>query len=575
MQLNSMSIMQKLVVMTFAILLLSGSILLYVIYQIRQSDEFINEVIDEQEQVLVHFKALERVEDLFDDFYNSSVYMALTRFRDVEQKTIQLKSELLGALGQLSEADRKLAATVGPKVELIFKNMQLVKDEYATGNRTQGNKHFIQATEVSSEIDGIIDDGLEDVHLQLQEISDRLVSNNSVLLKTALAGLILSLLVGGVLAVFMSGSITKPIGADPSVVRDMATEISEGNLNFRTHQQTDGAPTGVFAAVMQMKNKLTEVIAVLQDVSSQVRRGAAEILQANMSLNKRAEEQAGNLERTAASMEEMTATVKQNAKNSREADDLVKEARTEAERGGLVVKDAVGAMVEITTSSTRIADIISVIDEIAFQTNLLALNASVEAARAGEQGRGFAVVASEVRALAGRSASAAKEIKELIEDSVGKVQGGSRLVNETGQALEKIVASVSKVSSIVGDISAASQEQASGIEQVNHAVMRMEDMTQQNAALVEEITAACMSLGDKAAALDKSISFFRISDSGRAGSSAPAPSLAPTPSAGGGGGFPMPNPTANTGQMAQVAPPQPAPSFNTESSAAKDMWEEF
>jgi methyl-accepting chemotaxis protein-1 (serine sensor receptor) len=209
-------------------------------------------------------------------------------------------------------------------------------------------------------------------------------------------------------------------------------------------------------------------------------------------------------------MEEMTSTVKQNADNARQANQLVANARTQAQAGGEVVTKAVTAMSQINASSKKIADIIGVIDEIAFQTNLLALNAAVEAARAGEQGRGFAVVATEVRNLAQRSATAAKEIKDLINDSVDKVKNGSELVDASGKALSEIVESVKKVNDIVAEIAAASQEQSSGIEQVNKAVMQMDEMTQQNAALVEEAAAASKSMEEQAQRLRKVMEFFRL-----------------------------------------------------------------
>jgi methyl-accepting chemotaxis protein len=221
-------------------------------------------------------------------------------------------------------------------------------------------------------------------------------------------------------------------------------------------------------------------------------------------------------------MEEMTSTVKQNADNAGQANQLATAARDQAEKGGSIVGKAVKAMAEINDSSKRIADIIGVIDEIAFQTNLLALNAAVEAARAGEQGRGFAVVASEVRSLAGRSATAAKEIKDLIQDSVKKVEDGSVLVTQSGQTLDQIVASVKKVSDIVAEIAAASREQSSGIEQVNRAVMQMDEMTQQNAALVEEATAASQSMANQARELNKMMNRYRIDHAHQLASATPA-----------------------------------------------------
>ena len=261
--------------------------------------------------------------------------------------------------------------------------------------------------------------------------------------------------------------------------------------------------------------KLTEVVSSIKEAVDLIKTASMEVSMGNSNLSQRTQEQASALEETASSMEEMTSTVKQNADNAKQANQLVSGARTQAAEGGEVVTKAIGAMEAISGSSKKIADIISVIDEIAFQTNLLALNAAVEAARAGEQGRGFAVVATEVRNLAQRSAEAAKEIKDLINDSVEKVGTGSKLVDSSGNVLSEIVGSVKKISDIVAEISAASQEQASGIEQVNKAVMQMDEMTQQNAALVEQAAAASKSVEDQAVNLSEQVAFFHINDAGK------------------------------------------------------------
>ncbi|MGH6634719.1 MAG: methyl-accepting chemotaxis protein [Gammaproteobacteria bacterium] len=257
-------------------------------------------------------------------------------------------------------------------------------------------------------------------------------------------------------------------------------------------------------------DKLTQVLGEVKTGASEIHVKADEISQGNADLSQRTEEQASSLEETASSMEEMTATVRQNADNARQANDLAVSAKEQAQRGGEVVGQAVVAMNAINTASRKIADIIGVIDEIAFQTNLLALNAAVEAARAGEQGRGFAVVASEVRNLAQRSATAAKEIKELIQDSVAKVEDGAKLVDASGRTLEEIVSAVKKVSDIVGEIATASREQASGVEQVNKAVVQMDEMTQQNASLVEQSAAAAETMSEQAERLNRLIAFFKI-----------------------------------------------------------------
>ena len=253
-----------------------------------------------------------------------------------------------------------------------------------------------------------------------------------------------------------------------------------------------------------------EVVGNVQSAAAEVARGVQEVAQGNEDLSQRTEAQASSLEETASSMEQMTASVRQNADNSGQANQLAVAARDQADKGGAVVAKAVKAMSDINQSSKKIADIIGVIDEIAFQTNLLALNAAVEAARAGEQGRGFAVVASEVRNLAGRSATAAKEIKGLIRDSVQKVDEGSMLVAQSGETLEHIVMAVKKVSDIIAEIAASSQEQTSGIEQVNKAVMQLDEMTQQNAALVEQATAASKAISEQSQALSATMARFEV-----------------------------------------------------------------
>jgi len=262
--------------------------------------------------------------------------------------------------------------------------------------------------------------------------------------------------------------------------------------------------------VNQLADNMAGLVSQVKAAAGEVFRGAEEISAGNANLSQRTEQQSSSLEETASSMEEMTSTVKQNADNAGQANQLATAARDQAEKGGTVVGRAVRAMTDINDSSKRIADIIGVIDEIAFQTNLLALNAAVEAARAGEQGRGFAVVASEVRSLAGRSATAAKEIKDLIQDSVKKVEDGSVLVAQSGQTLEQIVSSVKKVSDIIAEIAAASREQSSGIEQVNRAIMQMDQMTQQNAALVEEATASSQAMADQARQLNEILSRYQV-----------------------------------------------------------------
>jgi methyl-accepting chemotaxis protein len=311
--------------------------------------------------------------------------------------------------------------------------------------------------------------------------------------------------------------LTKAMEKAVAETQDIVKVAVDGDLTARIPAgDKQGDLRKMAESINALLASMADVVSKVKSAAVEVNRGADEISSGNANLSQRTEQQSSSLEETASSMEEMTSTVKQNADNAGQANQLATAARDQAEKGGAIVGKAVKAMAEINDSSKRIADIIGVIDEIAFQTNLLALNAAVEAARAGEQGRGFAVVASEVRSLAGRSATAAKEIKDLIQDSVKKVEDGSVLVTQSGQTLDQIVASVKKVSDIVAEIAAASREQSSGIEQVNKAVMQMDEMTQQNAALVEEATAASQSMADQARDLNKMMSRYRIDQSAAA-----------------------------------------------------------
>jgi methyl-accepting chemotaxis protein len=319
-------------------------------------------------------------------------------------------------------------------------------------------------------------------------------------------GAALSASIGLIFAILSTRSITRPI----QQAVESAQAISGGDLTVQIHPDGKDETADMMRALLGMRNNLAQIVGGVRTSAEGVSSASSEIATGNNDLSMRTEQQASALQQTAASMEELSATVRQNADSAAQANQLAMTASTVAVRGGEVVSQVVQTMKGINEASNKIADIISVIDGIAFQTNILALNAAVEAARAGEQGRGFAVVASEVRALAGRSAEAAKEIKQLISTSVQRVEQGTALVDQAGTTMSEVVHAIRRVTDIVGEISAASGEQASGVSQVGNAVTQMDQTTQQNAALVEEMAAAASSLRSQARALVEVMEVFRI-----------------------------------------------------------------
>jgi len=309
--------------------------------------------------------------------------------------------------------------------------------------------------------------------------------------------------------------LTEEVARGLEEVGQVLNAIAQGSLTETVAGQYEGTFGRLADDTNATVSRLQDVVGRIKEATEAINQAAREIAQGNSDLSSRTEEQASSLEETASSMEQLNTTVKQNAENARQAKSLAAGSHEVAQRTGEMVRQVVDTMGGIADSSRKMSDIIGVIDSIAFQTNILALNAAVEAARAGEQGRGFAVVATEVRALAQRSATAAREIKTLIANSVGKVDGGVRLVREAGDTMGEVVASFQKVAALVTEIAAASGEQSSGIEQVTLAIGQMDEVTQQNAALVEEAAAAAESLEDQARSLAQTVAIFRLSATDR------------------------------------------------------------
>lgn len=326
---------------------------------------------------------------------------------------------------------------------------------------------------------------------------------------------LLAVLISVAATVTVSRSIGRELGAEPSEVRAVVQSIEQGNLTVAVHVMP-GDTGSVMVAVRDMQQRFHELVSAVRDNIQQLRVASDHISSGNRNLGNRTEQAASSLEQTAASMEELTATVRQSADSARQANQLATAAAGTATKGGEVMQQVVSTMQDIHQSSKKIADIIGVIDGIAFQTNILALNAAVEAARAGEQGRGFAVVASEVRSLAQRSAAAAKEIKTLIQNSVEKVDSGTQLVANAGATMGEIVQGVQRVNGIIGEISTAAAEQSDGISQVNVAVTQLDQMTQQNGALVGESTTAAENLREQARRLAELVAVFQVAGGGAA-----------------------------------------------------------
>jgi methyl-accepting chemotaxis protein len=423
------------------------------------------------------------------------------------ENNARLFRNLLKELQGLDPVNAQRYQAMEPVFETYYATGQRMAQLYVAQGPAGGNPLMEEFDAAADKMTEQVDGFLADAQQRIEHASSGQIESINILRTVILAGF--GILAGVLLVVgWVSRSVMRLLGGEPAEMAMLAQQIAQGNLTVRF--ENTGKETGIYAAMRDMALQLKKMVAQITQATAQVGSAAAEIAQGSADLAQRTEQQASALEQTASSMEELTSTVKHSADNAGQANQIAVAARSQAEQGGRVVEQAIAAMNAINASSREIADIIGVIDEIAFQTNLLALNAAVEAARAGEQGRGFAVVAGEVRKLAQRSADAAKQIKTLITNSVIKVEDGERLVKHSGQTLQEIVTAVKKASDIVAEIAAAAREQASGIEQVNKAILQIDQTTQQNAALVEQTAAASHALGDQAQELQDLMDFFKL-----------------------------------------------------------------
>jgi len=436
--------------------------------------------------------------------------IVLKAHEQVTKSMARLK-EMIAAAKDVSEKGRGLVAEMerieklyGPValdiVDLALKN----KREQAIAKMNDECRPLLAALIKASDEYAVV--AAARAHTMIDEEQANYTWQRNLLVVACLIAMAAAIAAG----LLVTRSITRPIDEAMS----LAEAVSRGDLSSNVDVRGNDEIAQLLHALERMRDNLARIVGQVRQSSDSIATGSAEIATGNADLSQRTEEQASNLQQTAASMEELTSTVKQNSDTARQANQLASSASEAATQGGVVVSQVVGTMEEITASSRKIADIISVIDGIAFQTNILALNAAVEAARAGEQGRGFAVVAGEVRNLAQRSSEAAKEIKSLIGQSVEKVEAGSKLVDDAGKSMADIVVQVRRVNDLIAEISSASMEQSSGISQVGDAVAQLDQVTQQNAALVEESAAAADSLKQQAANLAEVVSVFKLGHEG-------------------------------------------------------------
>jgi methyl-accepting chemotaxis protein-1 (serine sensor receptor) len=483
---------------------------------------------------------------------------------------------------ELTPDERGLAATANASRERFMNEglkpalAALRAGDAAASRQLLARKIRVLAPVMDEALDKLVDLQLTEARRSYEEA----VARYGVIRALCIAGIGAGLLLAAGFGIALVRSIARALGAEPVELSRAVQRVADGDLATPVALRA-GDSTSTLAAVQRMQQALVATVSRVRSNADSVATGSVQIAQGNQDLSQRTEEQASALQQTAATLEQLGSTVRQNADNARQADQLAQSASAVAVQGGEVVSQVVVTMKGINDSSRKIADIIGVIDGIAFQTNILALNAAVEAARAGEQGRGFAVVASEVRSLAQRSAEAAKEIKGLISASVERVEQGSLLVDQAGHTMSEVVTSIRRVTDIMGEISAASTEQSAGVGQVGEAVSQMDQATQQNAALVEQSAAAAESLKQQAQQLVQAVAIFRLAQlAGQPGPQAVAAPVSTTPAA----APRVParshshHPTAAQGRPGTAAPAAhaaPKPPAAAPAATAGHDWESF
>ena len=497
---------------------------------------------------------------------------------DTQKEFDRIMKARKAASGVYDELDKSLAT---PKGKQLFKELVVIRGPYSQGlekfeKLVKAGKKDEAANLLMGDLrkaQTVYFDKLDELKVYVvdvmqkgsQEASRVYTTSRLILIAISVAAVVL----GCIIAIFITRTITQPLREAVNVAETVASGDLTSQIEVRTKDETGQ----LMQALKNMNDSLLRIVAQVRLGTDTIATASSEIAAGNQDLSSRTEEQASSLEETASSMEEMTSTVRQNGESARQANQLAIAASDIAVKGGNVVAEVVTTMGGINESSKKMADIINVIDGIAFQTNILALNAAVEAARAGEQGRGFAVVATEVRNLAQRSASAAREIKTLIDDSVNKVEDGSRLVDQAGETMTEIVSSIQRVTDIMSEITAATHEQEDGIEQINQAISQMDQVTQQNAALVEEAAAAAESMQDQAGKLVEAVSVFRTGKHAQTASAPPGKTSSKKT-----GNPPVRPDTGKTKSLeAPQRPPQKLPNPGKPATGPKQEgdWEEF